>query len=243
MDILDIQIQKGSLSLKFENMNFKPVHMKHIKLTFWFLFFTGIVFGAETASGNNNTNLISLVLTILLPIGSNYLLKIFENKNLSSKISSEIDIDEKKIQFLRNYYTIQSEFISQEEAGVLKFEISEQISQIKKDTDQILTHKTLVPVIAKITPTQNLFLTFKQRSFLGWLWKILYYFNVIMLLFVLLGFGINENNEMSKKLFLTNLQDPSIDFVVFFFVCIALLFRQLSLWDYLEKLKKEKAAS
>lgn len=217
--------------------------MKHIKLTFCFLFFTGIVFGADSAAGNNNTNLISLVLTILLPIGSNYLLKIFENKNLSSKISSEIDIDEKKIQFLRNYYTIQSEFISPEEAGVLKFEISEQISQIKKDTDQILTHKTLVPVIAKITPTQNLFLTFRQRSFLGWLWEILYYFNVIMLLLVLLGFGVNDNNEMSKKIFLTNLQDPSIDFVVFFFVCIALLFRQLSLWDYLEKLKKEKAAS
>lgn len=192
---------------------------------------------------NNSYNLLFALVPALIPIITNYILKLLENRNVSNKITRELDINQKRIEFVKNYYAVQKEFLSEEKVALLKSEVAVQLSTIKKETDDVLTDSYWHSNANRLSTIQKLFLTFAPASISGWVWRILYYLIFIFLSLSLLGYALNENSEFTSQAFFENLQDSSISIGLFFFVCVMLIFRQLALWSYEESVKQKQIIS
>lgn len=210
--------------------------MKIIRLTILFIFIQNITFASD-GSKITGTGIVQLIVAALIPILASYLFKIFEGINLSSRESKELDINKKKIEFLNEYYYVQKEFITNTEELDLRNVISKQMSDIKESMDDTLTCKTIIP--DKLSITQKLFLNFKPGTFWGWIWKISYYSNIIIVIFGIYGSVLDEDLHYSKTATMESISDGSLAIGIFFFLCLSFFFRHLAILDKKHAMEKK----
>lgn len=217
--------------------------MKAVKLTLLFLLLGDLAFAAGEKPGNSNNlqAVLLTVLTVVLPVSVNYIIKIFESRNATNKITTEIDIHQKRIDFLNNYYTIQKNLITDEEAVVIKAQITEQLAVIKTDMDTIIAHMNNVrhkPITGKLTIYQSVFLLYPAKTFFGWVWKMLYYANFVILLFLFFAFFLDEKSNLSLQGLSDNLHDEGAISAAFIFLSIQFILHWLAISSYHRYLKR-----
>jgi hypothetical protein len=205
------------------------------------LLFSSATYAANAA--NKSTNLQAIVLTIItvvLPVTVNYIVKIFENRNASNRVTTEIDIHQKRIDFLNNYYNIQKNYISADEDTLMKAEIKAQLSEIKNEMDSIVSavEKVRKPAPGTLTVYQSVFLLFPAKTFGGWLWKMLYYANFVILLLIFFTLFEDDNYKISLSALTNNLCDSGTYMLVILFIVVQIIFHQLALRSYHRYIKK-----
>ena len=217
--------------------------MKLISLLLYLLLLPTVALAEGETSEGSSYKLLFILAPVLAPIIANYIIKSFESRNFTNRITRELEINQKRMEFVKNYYAIQKEFLTDEKVTSLRAEVTEQLSTIKKETDDVLTDSYWLANVAKLSKSQRLFLAFTPVSFMGWVWRIVYYLLFGFLLLSLLGYAIDESGEYSWDALLVNLQDSDLNIGMFFFVCLLVISQQLALWTYEEKMKKQATTS
>lgn len=215
--------------------------MKSLKIFLMLFLLSSTAYCAETDKlKEGNYSLLLILAPALLPIIANYFIKSIENRNFSNRITRELDVNQKRMEFVKNYYAAQKEFLSAEKLILLRTEVADQLNVIKKETDDVLTDSYWLTNVDKLSKSERLFLTFTPASRLGWVWRIAYYLLFVFLILAVMGYAMDDASEYSWDAFLMNLQDSDLNISMFFFVCLLMLSRQLALWNYEEAMKKKK---
>ncbi|MBV9962045.1 MAG: hypothetical protein JO072_07330 [Parafilimonas sp.] len=169
------------------------------------------------------------ILTALLPLIINY----FSKKNKDSEFKNLLDQSQNKINFINSYYDSLHRFLPDAEINILKSNLAAELYELKnKINESNETHATRSK--AHFT-FQKIFLTFKPVSFMGWVWAVLFYINLIIFFFMLLGTAIDDKtSEFSLHAFRDNLfkkNDGSFGAIILM-IGLLLLFRWLAVRNY-----------
>ena len=174
--------------------------------------------------------LVSLI-TASSPLILSFIFKRIDTKNETSFRVKKMEEVQKKLDFLNNYYKVQSELLDATQLSVLKKELSEdaallrsQIHFINKEPKHFLKNE--------LTGYQRIFISFKPLTFMGWIWLLLFYANLIFLSFAFLGFGLDENQQVSFNAFKKNMGDTNAVLGTGIFVLLMLMFRWFALMSY-----------
>lgn len=177
------------------------------------------------------------IATALSPILLSSIFKIFENKNANSIRLRKLDEAQKRIDLLNNYYQAQSNFLEGDKLAGLKEELSEEAAQIRNSIVDTYDEEER-NVNGKLNNFQKVFLTFKPLSFTGWIWHLAYYFNLIFICFLFLGYFIDGEGNISVDGFITNSKDSELLLGTGIFILMLLLFRWLALMNYKKLITK-----
>jgi len=174
--------------------------------------------------------IIPSILAALIPFLATYLSKL-SNANVKKNLMEDAL---KKIDFLDKYFQVSSKFLSETEIQSLKLQLSAEMSEVKNQLSS-LDKKENISDYHRLSVIQRVFLTFSPASALGWLWALLFYFNLVFMLFLFWGFSLDEASNISIETFTEGIKDGTSIIVFGFLLIPLLLFRWLAIREYRKK--------
>lgn len=165
--------------------------------------------------------------TAVSPIIINY----FSKKSKDNAFKNLLDDSQTRINFINNYYDVAHKFLPDSELEVLKSNLAAELHAIKHtitEWEQIRTHHNS----GSHNIFQKIFLTFRPVTFMGWVWAILFYFNLTFLSIVIIGMAIDEAGNFSGKQFVQSMNDAGGITAIILMAITLLLFRWLALRNY-----------
>lgn len=171
--------------------------------------------------------IIPSILAALIPFIATYLSKL----NKASVHKNLMEDAQKKIDFLDKYFQVSSKFLAESEIESLKLQLSAEMQEVKNQVSS-LDRKEDLTDYQRLTVIQKAFLTFSPVSVLGWLWAILFYINLVFMVFLFWGLSLDEASNFSTETFIQGLQDGTSIFIFGFLLIPLLLFRWLAIKEY-----------
>jgi hypothetical protein len=168
------------------------------------------------------------IATALLPIIINY----FGKKTKESEFKNQLDQSQSRINFINSYYDSLHRFLPDAELEILKSKLAAELYELKNKINES-NERHANPSKVHFT-FQKIFLTFKPLTFMGWLWAILFYIDLIIFFISLLGAAIDEQTtQFSLKAFYDNIfnEEGGITAIIIM-IGFLLLFRWLALRNY-----------
>jgi len=171
--------------------------------------------------------IIPSILAALIPFIATYLSKL----NKASVHKNLMEDAQKKIDFLDKYFQVSTKFLPETEIESLKLQLSAEMQEVKNQVSS-LDRKEDLTDYQRLTVIQKAFLTFSPVSVLGWLWAILFYINLVFMVFLFWGLSLDEASNFSTETFIQGLQDGTSIFIFGFLLIPLLLFRWLAIKEY-----------
>ena len=171
--------------------------------------------------------IIPSILAALIPFLATYLSKI-SKANIRKNLLEDA---QKKIDFLDKYFQVSSKFLNETEIESLKLQLSTEMQEVKNQVSSLDRQENLTDY-QRLTIVQKVFLTFSPASVLGWLWAVLFYLNLVVIVFLFWGSSLNEAGEFSSETFTQSLSDGISVYMYGFFMLPLLLFRWLAIKEY-----------
>ncbi len=174
--------------------------------------------------------IIPSILAALIPFLATYLSKI-SKANIRKNLLEDA---QKKIDFLDKYFQVSTKFLSEPEIESLKLQLSAEMAEVKNQVGSS-DKKVDLTDYQRLSVIQKVFITFTPASVLGWIWAILFYINLVFVVFIFWGTALNESGNFSSETFSHNLQDDTSIYMFVFFILPLLLFRWLAMRNYKSK--------
>lgn len=171
--------------------------------------------------------IVTSILAAFLPFIVTYL----SNKNKASTRKRLIEEAQKKVEFLDKYYEVSKKLLNEPETSDLKNLLAGEILEVKNNLAAFERTDTKSDY-QKLSTVQKIFLTFKPASIMGWVWTVLFFFNLTFLSFGILGFFVDAEGNFSSDAFAINSQDTDTLIGIGFFIFSLFIFRWLAIRNY-----------
>jgi hypothetical protein len=169
-----------------------------------------------------------------------FIITFLSARNKANVRKNMIDEAQKKISFIDSYYNVMTKLLPETEIKSLKDQLSEELSDVKNDIS-LLHQSDKETGFHKLHTIQQVFLTFKPLSLVGWICVLLFYIDLIFICFGFIGVLMDEQGNFSIDA-LTKNSDAIIGMVVF--VIILILIRWVAVLNYKKESSKiQKATS
>jgi hypothetical protein len=178
--------------------------------------------------------IITSILGAFLPFIVTYL----STRNKANVRKNLIDEAQKKVSFIDSYYNVMTKLLPETEIKTLKDQLSEELGDVKNDIS-LLHQSDKETGFHKLHTIQQVFLTFKPLSFIGWICVLLFYIDLIFICFGFIGVLMDEQGNFSIDALAKN-SDAIIGMVVF--VIILILIRWVAVLNYKKESSKIQKA-